>query len=307
MDQNKRLDELASRQDGVFNRKQVLDCGLTTDQIQRRLDTGVWVRMDTGVYRLRSVAPTWRQRLRAAILSRPRAVVAGISAAYLLGFDAVGPTRPEILVPFRGNARSPLARVIRSRRYDEIATVDVGGFEATSVAETILTLAMVMPYSGLERLLDHELAKERVEIHDFGPIFDRLEYARIRGLGGLRRIVYERSADAFQAPTSQLERMLYRLLEHDELPSYSRQLPITYPRLDATVDAFIPQWRLIVEADGRRWHTRRDDFERDRARDNAATAAGLRVVRFTFGMIKSDPEGCVTTLTDAGRWRTESA
>jgi len=307
MDQNERFDELAARQDGVINRRQALDCGLTTDQIQRRLDTGHWVRMDTAVYRLRSASPTWRQRVRAAILSRPRAVVAGRSAAFLHGFDAVGPTRPEILVPFQGNARSTLAKVIRSRLYDEIATVSVQGFEATSVAETLLTLAGMMPYAGLERLVDHELASNRVDIDSFGPIFDRLEYARVRGLGALRRIVYERSADAFQPPTSALERLLYRLLDRAELPPYTRQLPIAYPNLEATVDAFIPRWRLVVEGDGRRWHTRRADFERDRVRDNAASAAGLRVVRFTYQMLKSDAEGCVTTLIEAGGWRVQSA
>jgi len=76
-----------------------------------------------------------------------------------------------------------------------------------------------------------------------------------------------------------------------------------YPRLAATTDAFIPQWRLIVEADGRRWHSREADFEKDRARDNAAAAAGLVVVRFTYRMLKDDAAGCSQTLLETGRWR----
>jgi very-short-patch-repair endonuclease len=44
----------------------------------------------------------------------------------------------------------------------------------------------------------------------------------------------------------------------------------------------LPEHRLIVEADGRRWHTRVADFDRDRWRDNEATANGYRTLRFTW-------------------------
>ena len=51
------------------------------------------------------------------------------------------------------------------------------------------------------------------------------------------------------------------------------------------VDAFIPPWKLIVEADGRHWHTRVRDFEIDRGRDNLAVAHGLGVMRFTHSAL----------------------
>ncbi len=100
-----------------------------------------------------------------------------------------------------------------------------------------------------------------------------------------------------------MEKLLYQLLIRPELPPHDRQLPIAYERLDATVDAYIAEWSIIVEADGRRWHTRVADFERDRARDNAAAAAGLVVVRFTYRMLKDNPKQCLETLVNAGRWR----
>jgi very-short-patch-repair endonuclease len=60
---------------------------------------------------------------------------------------------------------------------------------------------------------------------------------------------------------------------------------------------------MIVEADGRRWHTRQADFERDRRRDNAALALGLVVVRFTYKMLVTEPDYCLRILLDAGRKR----
>jgi len=78
---------------------------------------------------------------------------------------------------------------------------------------------------------------------------------------------------------------------------------MSYSQVEPTVDSYIPDWRMIVEADGRRWHTRKADFERDRLRDNAAAAAGMVVIRFTYQMLKNHPEQCLQTLLDAGRWR----
>lgn len=60
---------------------------------------------------------------------------------------------------------------------------------------------------------------------------------------------------------------------------------------------------MILEADGRTYHTRLGDFERDRARDNAAAASGLIVLRFTWRMLTTDLNGCRRTLLAAGATR----
>lgn len=171
------------------------------------------------------------------------------------------------------------------------------------MAETILTLSFRESGAVIERIIDDRIAARALEVTDFDPIFERLYKARMRGLPMLRGIVAARDHEAYQPPTNELERLLYDLLESDELPGYERQLPIQYPSLAATVDAYIPSWRLIAEADGRRWHTRKADFEKDRARDNAAAAAGLIVVRFTYRMLRDDPDACLQTLLQTGRWR----
>jgi very-short-patch-repair endonuclease len=64
------------------------------------------------------------------------------------------------------------------------------------------------------------------------------------------------------------------------------------------VDVYVPSARLVVEADGRNWHTRWEDFESDRRRDNALAARGIQVLRFAYGMLKTDPGKCLEqTLT----------
>jgi very-short-patch-repair endonuclease len=299
----KSLNGVAARQHGVVSREQAMEIGITRSQIAHRLQLGEWYVICSGVYAIASSPPTWEQRLTAAALSHPGSIVAGRSAAVLLGLDGFSKSRPEILMPFPGNARSPIARVIRSRHFDAISTTTKRGYVCTTVAETILTLSFREPYGTIERCLDNELARGVLAMSDFAPIFERLANARQRGLPMLRAIVRERSDDAYQPPTSELERLLYLLLERPVLPGSSRQVPMSYSQVEATVDSYIPDWRMIVEADGRRWHTRKADFELDRLRDNAAAAAGMVVIRFTYQMLKHHPEQCLKTLLDAGRWR----
>ena len=69
------------------------------------------------------------------------------------------------------------------------------------------------------------------------------------------------------------------------------------------VDGLVERWRIVLEGDGRAWHTRVDDFERDRRRDQAAAAAGYLTLRFTYHQIVREPERCLSTLIDAGARR----
>lgn len=276
---------------------------MTRGQLDYRLKQGHWTRLAESVYAVATSAPSWERQLQAALLGRPGSLAAGRSAGVLLGFSGFRRTRPEILVPFEGPGRSPLARTIRSRHFEQVKRTRIAGFLVTAVAETVLTLSLKEPAATIERVIDDRLAAGAVDIADFFPILDRLEYARQPGLAHLRRAVSHRSVDAYQPPTTVLEHLLYQLLGRPEIPSHERQLPISYERVDATVDAFIPEWSLIVEGDGRRWHTRKADFERDRRRDNAAAAAGLLVIRFTYRMLKTSPDDCLATLVNTGKWR----
>jgi very-short-patch-repair endonuclease len=128
----------------------------------------------------------------------------------------------------------------------------------------------------------------------------------VPGVPKVRRIVEFRLPDAYQPPSSELERLLYRVLDDPRLPPYTRQMPMSYRRVDAAVDAYLEPWRLIVEGDGRRWHTRRADMARDRLRDNEATAHGYAVLRFTYEQLRDEPGKCLDTLLRTGRVRTAS-
>ena len=199
------------------------------------------------------------------------------------------------------NARSPLADVIRSKRFLEVGRVRRLGFEATDEVETILTLARHLSADRLEGLVDWALARKTCSVVDLSRVVASSD--GVPGVARLRPIVAHRLPDAYQPPTSELECLLYRLLDDPLLPAHTRQMPMRYQRVDATVDAYLPSWRLTVEGDGRRWHTRRADMERDRLRDKGATAHGFAVLRFTYEMLRDARHSCLDTLLRTGRAR----
>lgn len=304
MHPDRRLDEFAARQYGVFSLEQARSVGFTPKMIETRRGNGAWVRMAQSVYAVASAPPKWERQVAAALLTRPGSIVAGRAAAHLHEFPGFAQGRPVIMVDPSTNARSPLAKVIRSTCFDQVERVRRRGFPATSEEETVLTLARELDVAALERVIDEGIARKSIAV----PILAELVDARsgAPGLKRLRPLVAERSEDAYQPPTSELERLLHRLVDNPLIPEVTRQMPFRFEQVAATVDLYVPAWRLIVEADGRRWHTRKADIERDRLRDNEATAHGLAVLRFTWKMLTWNRDRCLDTLIRTGRVRAVS-
>lgn len=298
------LDEYAARQYGAFSLSQARSVGMTSKMIETRRTNGAWIRMAPSVYVLASAAPKWERQMSAALLTRTGSIAAGNSAAYLHQFPGFRPGRPVIMVRPTGNARSPLASVIRSKYFDKVERARIRGFQTTGVADTIVTLARDHNPHVLERIVDEVLVRKSCAVQRLAEVAD--DRPQARGIGKLLPIIGERLPDAYEPPTTELERLLYRLVDHPDIPPSTRQLPFRFQRVDATVDLYIAAWHLIVEADGRRWHNRQADHDRDRLRDNEATAHGYAVLRFTWKMLTGSPDLCLDTLLRTGRVRSAS-
>lgn len=307
MDPDRIIDRFAARQHGVFSIAQARRSGMSDNMIHRRLEKRAWLRLAPGVYAVASAPPTWERQLSAAVLSRQRAIVGGSSAAFLLGFEGIRRGRPEIVVPAGANTRSRLATVRRNRWFDELGRVRTSGFVVTNEPETILMLAGRLPVPDVESVLDGRLAGGHVSVEDFEAIRRRVGPGRVRGAGKLFPLLDERTDESWEPAPNRLEALLHRLVDDPRIPPASSQHPFVFDVCPMIVDVYIAAWRLILEADGRRWHTRRADFERDRARDNAAAAHGLAVLRFTWRMLTTDFEGCRRVLIATGDARSKIA
>lgn len=295
------VDEYASRQYGVFNRKQAREAGFDRFAVRRRIESGEWLRLCPNVYCLASAPPRWERQLAAAVLSRPRAYVGGVSAAYLLGLRGFAKGRPTVVVPAGANARLTIGEVIRSRHFDSIETVSISGFVTTSTAETLMALARQLDPRRLELSLEDALLTRKVTPGELKRVLGREQgapWARVLG-----DLVLEHSADAPSPDSSYIEAILERLLAQADVPSWSREFPFSIRGQPARVDVFVPEWDLVIEADGRNWHARRSDFEKDRRRDNELAAMGIQVIRLTYSMLTKEPGSCMRTVNKAGLHR----
>jgi len=287
-----RIDQLAARQYGAFNNRQLREAGFDKSAVLRRVESGRWTRLDHGVYCVASAPPKWERLLSAAVLSRQSAVVTGRPAAYLAGLRGFGRVRPVIYVRRGENPRSQLARIVQTRILDQIATTRISGFEVTTVPETLLVLAGTMSPTSLESVFDDALLSQKLDLRLLDSIIDRETGRRTPGLASLRRLAQDRSSTAPSQGSSYLEAMLESVVARGDLPMYTREHPFTIRSRRARVDLYIPEWSLVVEVDGRSWHARTADFETDRRRDNELAARGIQVLRFTYQMLARDPDDC---------------
>jgi very-short-patch-repair endonuclease len=155
----------------------------------------------------------------------------------------------------------------------------------------------------LGELVDECLLSGRAKLAEFDRIYDRIAGGRVSGSARLRAILEDHHIDSYGIESTYLERLLERILDDPRIPPSIREHPMTINGAPSRVDVFIPEWAVVVEADSRRWHGRLEDFERDRARDNALAAQGIQIARLSYNMLKEDPAGCLETLLAVGAIR----
>lgn len=91
---------------------------------------------------------------------------------------------------------------------------------------------------------------------------------------------------------SEAERLLLGMLDETELPRPQTNVWIARFR----VDFHWPLEGLVVEVDGRRFHSSRNRFEADRDRDGTLLAAGCTVLRFTWSQLVERPNKVIARI-----------
>jgi very-short-patch-repair endonuclease len=292
------IEWVARRQHGVFSRAQALAAGCTPRVIMRRRESGAWLTLDRGVYALNGAPLSWHRRAKAAELSVPGAAVSHRAAAYLSGLCDRPPGGLDITVAAGNRSATRLATL---HQVEPLFTTMRQRVTVTPLPLTLLQLAAVEPPPRLERLVDDALVAGLVTLAALGDELELRASGHPNGIGALRDLLDERG-EGYVPPSNLLEAALYDVLDDPLIPAFQRQAAFPW-RGGSTgiVDALIPAWRRIIEADGRRWHTRRADFERDRGRDHAAQQHGYEVTRFTYGQLVSSPGYARSVLLDIGR------
>ncbi len=303
----KDISALARVQHGLVSIDQLEELDVPRGFVYRRLTSGEWRRLGPRVVGVNGAPETVLQRCAAALLSRDAALLSGRTAAWLHAFDGSRPpTRPEITVPFSASARCVFATVRRSQHFANIATVTVDGLAVATVAETIFRMAAYVGPLRLTRFIDDALLRDRATTDELGEIYLRHQGERMRGMARLRPILLERLSTEHVPTESELEALADEVLSGMDIPAVIKQAPIPWATSSGRVDRLIPAWKLIIELDGRAWHTRTEAFELDRERDNAALRHGYTTLRLTWRMLADRPAYCRGLVLDIGRQRSSS-
>lgn len=290
---------LARRQHGVWSLAQATAAGATRSMITTRLQRGEWLRLDTAVFAHLASEPTWRRTVMAAVLAEPWAAASHSTAASLHGLPGFGPGNVHVVVPPGANARGELSV---AHRACDTSVVRVDGIPTTTLAHTFVDLSQTASDTKVFEALQTAAIRHPTLIGEIQDIYLRLAPRGGRNLGPLRVMLDE----LVEAPVAEsvLELRLQEILSAPGIPPVEWQAP--FPgRVDGPqrVDGLIRAWSMVVEGDGRSWHTRVDDFERDRRRDAEAAAAGLLPLRYTWAAITNRPDWVRQTVMAAGAHR----
>jgi very-short-patch-repair endonuclease len=271
----KELGRIAARSYGVVTRRQLLEAGITPDEIKQRLCSGALLREHRSVYRVGHRAPSVEACYLAAVWACGHgAVLSGRAAAYHLAILRGAAPAPEVTAPAKRRVSG-----VNTRRSNGIASTIWRGIPVTTVARTLVDLAAVLGAQDLARAC-HEAGVR----HGTGPALVEAILARRPnrpGAGTLRQIL----RGDVRVTLSKLEaRFLERLREgRIELPHTNCMAG------GRRVDCRWPDKRLTVELDGYRYHRSRHSWEQDRRREREARARGDEFRRYSYGDVFEYP------------------
>jgi very-short-patch-repair endonuclease len=286
---------LATTQLGVWTFLQAERRGANRALASRRVLSGQWTRKYPDVF----VFPSWVSTLEGEALAGAWGLRDGLAsretAAYLQSVESARRGPVEITVG-RG-AHQPRPFRVREARWLPASDRSVAGkVPCTSLARTLVDLAELWPEARLSSAWDDALRTHRTSV---GRLQDTALPLAGRGHPSteLLRLLLDQRDDGDPPPDSELERVLYEVVDTGGYGPVSRQMPLeALCGLPGRVDGYLPCVGLVLEADGRRWHTRVLDFERDHARNNEVQAEGIFVARFSYRMLMDDRAGVLRVL-----------
>jgi very-short-patch-repair endonuclease len=271
---------LADAQHGVVTRAQLVNAGLTNQDVDRRVKARRLRRLHRGVYAVGHRALRAEGRWMAATLA-VGGVLSHASAAAAWELRVSNAAVTDVMVRGDGGRdRRAGLRVHRSTTLGPGEMTVVRGIPITTPARTIIDIARRLRPRELEHIVD--LADQRGLID-----FDDLREANSASLQAVLR-AYD------PAPTrSEMEERFLRLCDDHGLPR-----PETNARIEGIeVDFVCRARRLVVEVDGYRYHREPARFEWDREKDVILGARGWPVMRFTWRQITRRPRWVATAVT----------
>ncbi len=297
-DMDRRVEELATQQLGVFSTRQVLLQQGNTDAVRRRVQSGRWVRGDYDVLRLLGTPQVRPTRLMSFVVaSGLRAVVSHRVAADRGGLPGFSHAFDEFTLPSGVNFGRDTGVVLHhSNLLPSHHIVSIGGIPTTSMARTLLDLTAVVRLGRAARAMDTALARRRVT---YWELLRMLEECTVRGRRRTRtfRLLLEERGPHYRPTESELEKQFDLLAARIGLAGWDRQIDLGDDLgWIGRVDFYHRHARVVLEVDGREAHSSFMDTKADLERDRRMRATGLEVLRFGWAQVVHDSASVVAIV-----------
>lgn len=240
-----------------------------------------------GVYAPPEVADSIGTRLRALMRWDPDAILLGEAAAWVSFWPELRVSR--IACSFRNQRRPQPGYEFKRRRIPPELVVSRSGLRYTSPALTALDLCETVGGDGIDQAL-------RTRATTLALLHQAMELTAGRIGNQTRR---EFLLDSREAPWSKAERLFHRLLRDAGISGWKANRPIVLDGFTFYVDVVFHKLKLVIEIDGRLYHTGPEVFETDRWRQNLLILNGWYVLRFTWTMIEERPQEVITMIREA--------
>ncbi len=292
---NARLAQLAAGQHGVVTARQLEALGLTRTAVARRTASGSLHRLGRGIYAVghERLSPVGRRHA-ALLAAGPGAVLSHVTAARLwkvlpesaehLDKDRVDEELIHVTVDRRVDSRGWI-KVHCVRHFDRRDRVLRDDLPVTTLTRTLLDLAATEEPGVLRRAVREAQVRHRLSEYAL-----RVQLDRARGRHGARHLA-GLIADGPTPTRSVLEDRVLELMLAGGLrkPAINVRVAVA-ERRSFEVDFLFARERVIVEADGARYHDNRLARQADVDRQALLEAAGYNVIRLNWRQVTRDAE-----------------
>jgi hypothetical protein len=265
------------RQAGVISLDQARQAGLTYRQVQHKVQTGEWLAVRRGIYRLHAAAPLPETGLWVALLALgPQALLTEHGAIWLWEIE---PQSPDSWM-FAGTTSRRGDETVRLTRafVDPRDQTRHRGIRVVSRPWAVLTTAArrerACPGSGIA-LIDHAKQTRAVRQEELDRSFAR--HPGCWGSATIRALLLRTGNGAH----SELERLAVSILRDAGITGFDI--------------AFVDR-RIAIELDGYAFHSGASAFRRDLRRGNRLMKDGWTVRRFSWDDLLGDPESFLATI-----------
>jgi very-short-patch-repair endonuclease len=272
-----KIARIARSQHGVVTRVQLLEAGLSAQQVRSRVQKGALLPVHRGVYRVGHLAPSIAADYMAAVLAcGAGSLLSGLAAGRYLGLLKGSWPAPRVTTPTERRIEG--IRTRRTRAKESRDAMTVGGIAILTVPEVLVDLAGALTIEQLARACHEAGVRYRTTPAQVESVLSRR--ANSPGARNLLEVMH----GGAPVSLSQLERRFNRIARQRGYP-----LPKTNRVYGAhRVDCRWPEHRLTVELDSYRYHNSRYSWEQDRQREREARMRGDEFRRFTYGDVFED-------------------